>query len=115
MPEAWQRPAAIAAGTGVALLMGAAALAFDVAPTPERQAELLHRLRHDCGSCHGMTMKGGLGPALLPLDLDGKDIDFLASVVRDGVPGTPMPPWDFELSQAEARWIVTQLKQGLPP
>jgi mono/diheme cytochrome c family protein len=27
-----------------------------------RQAELLHLLKHDCGSCHGMTRKGGLGP-----------------------------------------------------
>ena len=31
-----------------------------------RQNELLYFIKHDCGSCHGMTLKGGLGPALLP-------------------------------------------------
>ncbi len=30
----------------------------------QRQQELLHLLKHDCGSCHGMTLKGGLGPDL---------------------------------------------------
>ena len=32
-------------------------------PADSRQAELTHLVKHDCGSCHGMTMKGGLGPA----------------------------------------------------
>jgi hypothetical protein len=36
-------------------------------PTPrQRQKELIHLVRQDCGSCHGMTLQGGLGPALLP-------------------------------------------------
>jgi cytochrome c55X len=85
------------------------------APTPGRQAELLHRLRHDCGSCHGMTLKGGLGPALLPGPLAGKDSPGLVAIVLHGVPGTPMPPWDVELSAAEAAWLVEQLKTGVRP
>ena len=36
---------------------------------PERQDQLRYLLRQDCGSCHGMTLKGGLGPALLPDNL----------------------------------------------
>jgi cytochrome c55X len=85
------------------------------APTPERQAELLHRLKHDCGSCHGMTLKGGLGPSLLPEALAGKDSDGLAAIVRHGVPGTPMPPWGVEVSAAEAAWLVERLKRGIAP
>ena len=34
-----------------------------------RQAELSHMVKQDCGSCHGMTLKGGLGPALLEENL----------------------------------------------
>ena len=32
----------------------------------QRISELNNLLIQDCGSCHGMTMKGGLGPALTP-------------------------------------------------
>lgn len=82
-------------------------------PSPSRQAELLHRLKHDCGSCHGMTMKGGLGPPLLPIAIAGKTDDVLMDVILRGVPGTPMPPWNFELSNGEAQWLVRRLKEGL--
>jgi len=82
-------------------------------PSPSRQAELLHRLKHDCGSCHGMTMKGGLGPPLLPITIAGKTDNVLMDVILRGVPGTPMPPWDFELSNGEAQWLIRRLKEGL--
>jgi cytochrome c55X len=85
------------------------------APALDRQAELLHRLRHDCGSCHGMTLKGGLGPSLRPEALVGKDEAGLAAIIRHGVPGTPMPPWGIEISAAEAAWLVARLKQGPAP
>ena len=93
---------------GVALAAGARA-----EPPADRQEELLYRLRQDCGSCHGMTLKGGLGPALLPDALAARSEDDLAAVIVNGVPGTPMPPWDFEISGDEARWLARQLKQGL--
>ena len=80
---------------------------------PERQAELLHLLRHDCGSCHGMTLKGGLGPALLPAALKDKPDALLVSTILEGRPGTAMPPWAPELSREEAVWLVEQLKSGI--
>jgi cytochrome c55X len=83
-------------------------------PPPARQAELHHLLLQDCGSCHGLTLKGGLGPALLPEALEGKDIEHLAQAVLRGVPGTPMPPWAPELTEAEARWLAGLLKEGVP-
>ena len=82
-------------------------------PGAARQDELLYRLRQDCGSCHGMTLKGGLGPALLPAALDGKPNDALVDIILNGIPGTPMPPWGFEIKRGEAAWLVDHLKQGL--
>ena len=82
-------------------------------PPDQRQAELLHRLRHDCGSCHGMTLRGGLGPPLLPSTLQDKDAAGLAEVILKGMPGTPMPPWDFEIARDEAVWLARRLKEGV--
>jgi cytochrome c55X len=82
-------------------------------PSAARQAELRHLLLQDCGSCHGLTLKGGLGPALLPGTLKDKDAESLAQIVLHGVPGTPMPPWAPELSEREARWLAGVLKEGV--
>ena len=103
---------------GVAALLAAAALA-EVAqsdePTPARRDELIYRLRQDCGSCHGLTMKGGLGPPLLPAALASKPEDYLVDVVLKGIPDTAMPPWAFEIERREALWLIRQLREGLRP
>ena len=83
-------------------------------PSPERQRELVHLVRQDCGSCHGMTLQGGLGPALTPEALRDKPVDSLVAVVYSGRPGTPMPPWKRFMTEAEAAWIVEQLMEGFP-
>lgn len=75
--------------------------------------QLDHLLRHDCGSCHGMTMKGGLGPALLPATLRDRDEDGLVQMILYGNPAKAMPPWGALLTETEARWIVRRLKRGL--
>lgn len=93
------------------LVPTAAAFADD--PVPARQRELLYRLEQDCGSCHGLTLKGGLGPSLLPSALAGKPDEALVDAILQGRPGTPMPPWEFELSEEEAEWLVRRLKQGI--
>ncbi|MDX1710312.1 MAG: cytochrome c [Rhodovibrionaceae bacterium] len=77
----------------------------------DRQA-LRHLVLQDCGSCHGMTLKGGLGGPLLPGALEGKDADALAEVILHGIEGTPMPGWKGLLSPSEARWIAAELKKG---
>lgn len=102
-----------AANAPVRASTGASGGASAVAPTAPRQAELIYRLRQDCGSCHGLTLKGGLGPSLLPAALEGKDDDALADVILHGVPDRPMPPWSFEVTRAEALWLVRQMKKGL--
>lgn len=95
-------------------LAAAAAPAWPADPAPARRAELLHLVRQDCGSCHGLTMKGGLGPSLEPAALAGKDAEVLRFVILHGRGGTPMPPWSAHVSEPEAHWIVEQLRKGLP-
>jgi cytochrome c55X len=97
-----------------ALLALPFAVAAEGVPAPGRQAELVNLVRQDCGSCHGMTLKGGLGPALEPAALATKDGDQMSFVILHGRRGTPMPPWREHLSESEAQWIVEQLKKGFP-
>ena len=77
-----------------------------------RQAELRHLLLHDCGSCHGLTMRGGLGRPLLPEALADRSDAALAEVILQGIRGTPMPPWRDEMTPEEARWMVRELRRG---
>ena len=79
----------------------------------DRQQELLHLIKHDCGSCHGMTLKGGLGSPLTSDKLQGKSSAALTSIIMNGVKGTPMPPWKGILDKQEVTWMVKQLKTGI--
>ena len=85
-----------------------------VVPAPARQQQLIHMVRHDCGSCHGLTLAGGLGPALLPAALQGKPVEYLESMILRGRAGTAMPGWEGLLSEEEARWIASRLREGFP-
>jgi len=84
-------------------------------PNIERQAELTHLLKHDCGSCHGMRLEGGLGPALKPERLANYTVEALATTILHGRVGTPMPPWSPFLSEQEAQWVAVLLKNGVAP
>ncbi len=92
------------------LLPGGAAAAE--ALTTERQAELHNLLLQDCGSCHGIRLTGGLGPALTPQALQGKPREQLIATVSGGRPGTPMPPWKPLLSQSDIAWLVDYMIGG---
>jgi cytochrome c55X len=96
----------------VVALLSPAPLAAAADIPAARIAELEKLLVHDCGSCHGMTRKGGLGSPLLPEALAAKDSQALADVILDGVPGTPMPPWRPLLSRDEALLLADMLKKG---
>lgn len=79
----------------------------------QRQEELRHLLLHDCGSCHGLTMRGGLGRPLLPETLASRSDAALVETILQGIRGTPMPPWREELTAEEAQWMVQELRQGV--
>ena len=87
--------------------------AEEVIIPPERQTALLHMLLQDCGACHGMTLKGGLGPSLLPETLRDKPKTFLVNTILAGRAQTAMPPWRDFLTQAEAEWLLEQLLKGI--
>ena len=81
--------------------------------TPKRKAELIHMVKQDCGSCHGMTLKGGLGPTLLPQAMKKLPQAVINNTILFGRPGTAMPPWESLLTVQEASWISQQLQQGI--
>lgn len=84
------------------------------APLDERRESLVRMVRQDCGSCHGLRLKGGLGPALLPETLRDKAAESLEATVMYGRPGTAMPPFQGMLNESEVRWIVERLVSGFP-
>jgi cytochrome c55X len=96
--------------TGIMILLASMATQaeFDV----EQQSRIRHMVLHDCGSCHGMTLKGGLGPALTAEKLQYKSHELLSTIIMNGVEGTPMPPWKGILDEQEVAWMVKQLKDG---
>ena len=89
-----------------ALTMSATAEAV----TAERQTELRNLVHQDCGSCHGMRLTGGLGPAITSRALQDKNHEFLFATISEGRHGTPMPPWRTLLTRQEIDWIVDYLK-----
>jgi len=81
--------------------------------TLAREKQLIHMVKQDCGSCHGMTLKGGLGPTLLPQAMNKLPLQVIKNTILLGRPGTAMPPWQSILTEQEALWISQQLQQGL--
>ncbi|WP_425040469.1 c-type cytochrome [Primorskyibacter sp. S187A] len=76
----------------------------------ERASDLERLVIQDCGSCHGLTLKGGLGRPITQDLMMHWDRGALRDVILDGIPGTAMPPWRLLLSEAEALWIADFLR-----
>ena len=79
----------------------------------QRQGELKNLLLQDCGSCHGMTLKGGLGPALTRDVVSSLPRELVYVTISEGREGTPMPPWKNILAKNEINWIVDTLYKGV--
>lgn len=111
-PQARRNKAVAAAAVAIIMAASAgAAFALD----ENRQRELTFLVRQDCGSCHGMTLNGGLGKPLTPQALAPLEADSIAYIILEGVPGQPMPPWKGLITAADAQWIAKRLKEGFPP
>jgi cytochrome c55X len=87
-----------------------------VLAAPDAVAQDAKRLEQivaqDCGSCHGLTRKGGLGRPITPQALADADLETIAGIILDGVPGTAMPPWRPLITEDEALWMANYLKGG---
>ena len=92
----------------IGLLCSSPALAEEISPP----TELINLVHQDCGSCHGLTLKGGLGPDIRPQSLSHYDVETLSTVVLDGIPETAMPPWRPLMSEADAKRVAEYLLQG---
>ena len=75
----------------------------------EEQQSLVYLLKQDCGSCHGLTLQGGLGPALLKKNLKDKPQAYIENVIAYGRSGTPMPPWKNILDKQQIRFLASYL------
>ncbi|MEX2650296.1 MAG: cytochrome c [Alphaproteobacteria bacterium] len=106
--SSWARASAL-----LAALLVLAPLAGRAEPARARQSELRAMLDQDCGSCHGLTRKGGLGPALLPDRLAGRSDADLIAVILNGSAAQPMPPWGFLIDAEDAAWLVAELRRGV--
>lgn len=80
----------------------------------QRRTELQHLLKHDCGSCHGLQLRGGLGPALTPARMREKSDEYLRAAIRNGIPGTAMPPWGPLLSDDDIAYLAAALQEKQP-
>lgn len=89
----------------MAVLVATSAIAADTLD-PNALKRLVHQ---DCGSCHGLSLKGGLGPDLRAGTLAHYDAEVLTGVILDGIPDTAMPPWRPLITEEEAEWIARYL------
>ena len=90
----------IALSAGVlALVSGAPLLAQEAVASAPGEREF----RAHCSRCHGMDGAGGEGPSLArPFLTHVRDANGLASVIRNGIPGTGMPgTWFFSAAEVE--------------
>jgi len=108
----------MATRTILALLVGlAAGMGASVAiaePGLQRQQELIHLVRQECGFCHGLHLTGGLGSPITVAAMRDKPLETMRAVILYGIPGTAMPGWQPFLSEGEAGWIVRKLQEGFP-
>ena len=97
-------------GRAMVLMIGwGLAMPAAAEPSADRRIQLREMVAQDCGSCHGMTRKGGLGSPLLPELLSQVSAEGLIETILEGRPGTPMPPWKSMLSRDDAAWIARYL------
>ena len=92
--------------------LAAALLSAGTAHAEDDRARLKDLLVQDCGSCHGLTLKGGLGRPLTRDALENFPTETVRDIILDGLPGTPMPPWRPLLTEREAGVIAEMLKSG---
>lgn len=83
--------------------------AWSAAQAPAIDPAALYR--NHCAACHGEQRLGGMGPALLPQNLERLKRDEALKVIRDGRAASQMPTFRDQLDAAElaalAAWIYT--------
>ena len=65
--------------------------------------------KDECAGCHGTDRRGALGPALIPSRLSALSKEVLFKTIRDGRPGTPMPPFGAKLKDDQIRSMIAYI------
>jgi cytochrome c55X len=85
---------------------------FAVEPSAEKQAEIRTMLKNTCSACHGVDLKGAIGPALKPETLANKADEMLIDTIYNGRKGTMMSSWKAMMNKDDIAWLVGVLKSG---
>lgn len=62
-----------------------------------------------CSGCHAPDRRGATGPALLPQRLTQTD-EYYFDVIKNGKPGTVMPPWGSLVSDEEITTLIAFIR-----
>ncbi|WLQ17260.1 cytochrome c [Hahella aquimaris] len=106
-----RKPVIVIAGA-LALLIACASPFVRAVDDNHSAAQLRNLVRQDCGSCHGLTLQGGLGPSLRPQPMQALGVDAIRLIIADGKPDTAMPPWRDLLTEQDIRQIAQGLLSG---
>ena len=82
-----------------------------VAPAADGQA----LYQQHCAACHGTTRLGGVGPALLPENLERLRKTEAVKVIREGRVATQMPGFAGQLSGEQAQQLADLIYSRLLP
>lgn len=105
------KPICLSLVLGVGLMAAGAAWAGE--PDEGRQEEIVATVQNVCAGCHGVDLTGGVGPALTPEALQGKDAAMLAETILNGRPDTQMVSFAAMFSADDAEWLARKLKDGI--
>src|SRR5262245_42042549 len=83
-------------------------------PTPEIIKEGMASFRANCAYCHGMDGKGARGPDLTNV-FNGRTEEGLYRLVRNGIPGTEMPPANVFLQEPDTWKTLMYLRTLTTP
>jgi len=95
-----------------AALLGAAAAARLFAQAAQPPRGVVKTFTEVCANCHGPTGSGGSAPSLLDDTWahGGSDAEIAASI-KNGWPGTPMPPFGATLTEQDIRAMVIYIRE----
>ena len=97
--------ATVTLGVSLALTaLAATATAQNAAADKKPDAPALYQA--NCASCHGADRLGGMGPALLPENLERVRRPEALKVIGHGRPATQMPGFADQLSEAEIKALA---------
>jgi mono/diheme cytochrome c family protein len=80
-----------------------------------RLAEVQALYREHCAACHGESRLGGIGPALLPENLERLRQADAVKVIREGRLATQMPAFGDKLNADEAQQLAEWIYSPVSP